>query len=101
MPDGFVTISKDGIVFGGEKILLKRGHNLFDYVTSKCGVKILKKAMNEASEKILKDIEISFRYGGKKANYFCQIYKSDDRYLIGGWKLPENIIYFPNKDTAA
>lgn len=101
MPDGFVIINKDGFVIGWDKIRFKKEQNLFDFVTSKCGIKALKKAMEKATEKIPSDIEISFRLRQGRINSFCRIFKSDDRFLIGGWRLPENLIRFPGNDTAA
>jgi hypothetical protein len=100
MPDRFVTINKDGLIIGGENIILKRNDNLFDYVASKCSLLVLKKAMADAGNDP-REVDIHFRYNGKKTRYLCWIYKSFDRYLIGGWRLPENLIHFPNKDTAA
>lgn len=100
IPDGFVAINNDGFIMGGDKPF-KRNQNLFDYVTSKCAANSLKKAMSKATEKIPSDIEISFKLQQVKIRCFCLIYKSDDRFLIGGWRLPKNLIHFPNNDTAA
>ena len=101
MPDGFVVINKDGFVIGWDKIRFKREQNIFDFVTSNCGIRMLKDAMDKATEEIPSDIEISFRMPHGKINSFCRIYKSSHLYLIGGWRLPETLIYFPDKDTAA
>ncbi len=101
MPDGFVAINKDGFIIGAYKIPFKIDQNLFDYVTSRCATAILKKAMAEASETIPSDIEINFHLPREKIRCFCRIFKSDIQYLIGGWRLPENIVKFPNKNTAA
>ncbi|MCD4678053.1 MAG: hypothetical protein K8S18_18975 [Desulfobacula sp.] len=101
MPDRFVTINKDGFIIGGKNIPFTRDQNLFNYVTSRCGITVLKRAMKKASETIPQDVEINFRHLDKRGRYFCRIYKYNGQYLIGGWKLPQNILYFPHSGTAA
>jgi hypothetical protein len=98
MPDGFVIINFDGFVMGGDKPFI-RNQNLFDYVTSK-DANDLKKAVSKATEKIPSYIDISFRLHEIKIKCFCMIYKSGNLYLIGGWRISEKIIRFPDRGTA-
>lgn len=99
MPDGFIVINNNGFIMGGDKPF-KRDQNLFDYVTSKSAADDLNKAISKSTEKIPAGVEISFTLREIKIKCFCLIYKSGSLHLIGGWRISEKIIRFPNKGTA-
>jgi hypothetical protein len=89
-----------GVILGGYKLKLRRHEILFDYVSSSCNVGVLKTALASATEINPQDVEIGFRYSSRNQQYFCRIFRNIDCYLIGGWQLPKNLIYFPGRSNA-
>lgn len=74
---------------------------MFDYVASRCGASVLKNAMQKADNTTPQDVDINFKYQGRKVAFLCRIYRFHHQFLIGGWRRPGNLIHFPGNDTAA
>ncbi|MCF8112798.1 MAG: hypothetical protein K9K21_02975 [Desulfotignum sp.] len=88
LPDGVVITNSRGWIIGAQGFPLVPGWNLFDFMATYKDYQTLKRAMLGLQHKSPQTALITALYNKSSADYFCQIYKTQYTYLIGGWYTP-------------
>ncbi|MBU1193997.1 MAG: hypothetical protein KKE62_01810 [Proteobacteria bacterium] len=96
-PDAFVAIDKTGHITYRHKPTAKMHKNIFDYMASDCARKIFTQALEKALTKIPHSQEIHFSHDGQRHHCLCQIYAIYDHFLIGVYRLPDNVVLFKGR----
>jgi len=75
--------------------------NIFDYLLSRWDKDALQDAMEMAVDAIPQFTIISFKFIDYHRNYRCNVFKSGNRFFIGGYRESNNIRLFPSRALTA
>lgn len=101
MPQGVVAINEEGDILEVDPVPLKRKENIFDYMATEYDFKTLKLAIKKTNNIDSQVVELRFLFLNQKLDFRCIIFFEKGIYLIGTWWIPQRLLSYQQRDTAA